>query len=172
MRSRTHGAALARPPRSWCSKPARCSDSGPDRRGRAALGNLERRLALALNPDFNRELTPTDAYILSRVDGKLSAAEVLKLVPQEGGRNGGSLRSPLGLLLTGVVELLEAPPPAEGSTRTVPDAAPPASSAAPIWPTPQGGGGEGGTPRPRSRRRPPEVEREQPSRVSSLGAAR
>ena len=57
---------------------------------RAALGNVDRPLALALNPDFNRELTPTDAYILSRVDGKLSAAEVLKLVPRRRRRRSGA----------------------------------------------------------------------------------
>jgi curved DNA-binding protein CbpA len=111
---------------------------------RAALGNVDRPVALALNPDFNRELTPTDAYILSRVDGKLSAAEVLNLVPKEPDETERSL---LGLLLTGVVELLEAPPPkaaplapdaAPRAAPVAPDAAPLTSPAPGIWATTQG----------------------------------
>jgi len=70
---------------------------------RAALGDTKRPLGLAVNPDFNRELTPTDAYILSRVDGKVTAGEVIQLVPQD---TEEAERSLLGLLLTGVVEFL------------------------------------------------------------------
>jgi tetratricopeptide (TPR) repeat protein len=74
---------------------------------RAGLGDLDRPLGLAVNPDFDRELSPTDAYILSRVDGKISATELVQLVPQA---TEDTERSLLGLVLTGVVEFLEAPP--------------------------------------------------------------
>jgi curved DNA-binding protein CbpA len=72
---------------------------------RAALGDTRRPLGRALNPDFERQLSTSEAYILSRVDGTLCAAEVLQLVPdhEEGER------SLLGMLLTGLVELLEPP---------------------------------------------------------------
>lgn len=71
---------------------------------RLALGDPNRPLGLAVNPDFDRELTPTDAYILSRVDGKVTAAEVIQLVPQDPEQTERSL---LGLLLTGVLEFVE-----------------------------------------------------------------
>ena len=71
---------------------------------RLALGDTKRPLGLAVNPDFDRELTPTDAYILSRVDGKVTAGEVIQLVPQE---TDETERSLLGLLLTGVVEFVQ-----------------------------------------------------------------
>ena len=73
---------------------------------RTALGDTKQALGLAVNPDFDRELTPTDAYILSRVDGKVTAAEVIQLVPQD---TDHTERSLLGLLLTGVVEYVAAP---------------------------------------------------------------
>ena len=92
---------------------------------RAALGNTNRPLGLAVNPDFDRELTPTDAYILSRVDGKVTAAEVIQLVPQE---TEHTERSLLGLLLTGVVEFVEVAvqpgPPAPTAVVLKPEAAP------------------------------------------------
>ena len=93
---------------------------------RAALGNTNRPLGLAVNPDFDRELTPTDAYVLSRVDGKVTAAEVIQLVPQETERTERSL---LGLLLTGVVEFVELKvlpsPPAPPAVVVQPEMAPP-----------------------------------------------
>jgi curved DNA-binding protein CbpA len=92
---------------------------------RAALGNTNRPLGLAVNPDFDRELTPTDAYILSRVDGKVTAAEVIQLVPQD---TEHTERSLLGLLLTGVVEFVEVvarpAPPAPSAIVLQPEAAP------------------------------------------------
>lgn len=102
----------------------------PDQaRLRAVLGDLDRPLGLSVNPDFARKLSPTDRYILSRVDGKLSAAEVLQLVPGEEPE-----RSLLGLLLTGVVELLEpaakaAPPPVRSPSEEAPE--PPPAAPAP-----------------------------------------
>ena len=90
---------------------------------RAALGDLQRPLGLSVNPDFDRELSPTDAYILSRVDGKISAAEVLQLVPGDEPE-----RSLLGLLLTGVVEMLEpaakAAPPVRAPSVEAPEPPP------------------------------------------------
>ena len=92
----------------------------------AALGDTRRPLALAVNPDFDRELSTTDAYLLSRVDGKTSAAEILMVLPQE---PEAAERSLLGLVLTGVVEFQQAP------TRPTPPAreAPPVAAS----PSPQ-----------------------------------
>ncbi len=99
----------------------------------AELGDLSRPIGLSLSPDFDRELSPTDAYILSRVDGKLSAAEVLQLVP---GSADEPERSLLGLLLTGVVEMLTPVPKAAPPARITPletvEAVPPVPAPAPV----------------------------------------
>ena len=92
---------------------------------RGVMGDTKRPLGLAVNPDFDRELTPTDFYILSRVDGKLTAAEVIQLVPQATEQTERSL---LGLLLTGVVEFVEVTAPPVGAApiavRPMPEALP------------------------------------------------
>lgn len=100
---------------------------------RAELGDLGRPVGLSINPDFDRELSPTDAYILSRVDGKLSAAEVLQLVP---GSADEPERSLLGLLLTGVVEMLALAPKAAPPGRAAPFETP---EQAPLAPAPDTG---------------------------------
>jgi curved DNA-binding protein CbpA len=99
---------------------------------RRALGDVDRALGLAVNPDFDRELTPTDAYILSRVDGRLSGREVIQLVPQDVAE---AERALLGLLLTGIVEFLAATRrPAAPSTPpvVVPPLSPDAPPSAPL----------------------------------------
>jgi serine/threonine protein kinase/tetratricopeptide (TPR) repeat protein len=75
---------------------------------RSALGDLDRVLSLSTDPLLRFQkitFTPTDGYVLSRVDGVLSAREVIQVVslPQEEVE-----RSLFGLLCTGVVEYLEA----------------------------------------------------------------
>lgn len=87
---------------------------------RYQLGDLERVLALSSDPllRFQRiTLTPTDAFFLSRIDGMLTAREVLELSPVGAEE---ARRSLFGLLSTGLAEFVV---PAEPS--------PPVAAAAP-----------------------------------------
>jgi tetratricopeptide (TPR) repeat protein len=71
------------------------------------LGDVDRVLGLSSDPllRFQRiALTPTDGYLLSRIDGHLSAREVMQLIPLP---TEEAQRSLFGLLSTGVVEYLE-----------------------------------------------------------------
>jgi tetratricopeptide (TPR) repeat protein len=77
---------------------------------RYALGDLDRVVGLSSDPllRFQRiNLSPTDGYVLSRVDGTLSAREVTQLIPLPVEETQKSL---FGLLSTGVVEFLPLPP--------------------------------------------------------------
>ncbi len=68
-----------------------------------ALGDMKRVLAPASDPRLQRQevtLTPTDGFVLSRIDGTLSAEEMLSLVP---GPREEAVRSLFGLLCTGLV---------------------------------------------------------------------
>ncbi len=79
---------------------------------RFALGDLERPLALTSDPMLRYQrltLTPTDGFLLAQVDGMRPAREVLALMPVDSGE---AQRCLLGLLCTGMVELLEPLPPA------------------------------------------------------------
>ena len=82
---------------------------------REGLGDLEQRLVATAGLAEERTLTLTEGYILSRVDGTLTAREVLQLVPLEPEETERTL---LGLLLTGRLD-----------GRPVPAAAPPAGAA-------------------------------------------
>jgi hypothetical protein len=78
---------------------------------RRSLGDLDRRLALPSDPLLRFQkvtLTPTDGYILSRVDGTTSAREVIQMLsmPED-----DACRSLLGLLSTGLLEFAAAPMP-------------------------------------------------------------
>jgi len=66
---------------------------------RAYLGDLDRRLVVALAPE-ERTLTPSEGYILSRIDGQSSIREVLQVVPFDPDE---TERTVLGLLLGGRV---------------------------------------------------------------------
>ena len=71
------------------------------------LGDVDRVLGLSSDPllRFQRiALTPADGYMLSRIDGGLSAREVMQLIPLPSDE---AQRSLFGLLSTGVVEYLE-----------------------------------------------------------------
>ena len=71
------------------------------------LGDIDRVLGLSSDPllRFQRiALTPADGYMLSRVDGSLSAREVMQLIPLE---PEDAQRCLFGLLSTGVVEYLD-----------------------------------------------------------------
>lgn len=141
---------------------------------RYALGDIDRVLALSTDPLLrfqNVTLTPTDGFMLSRVDGTLSAREITQIAgrpPEE------TLKSLFGLLCTGIVEwtggVKKAKAPAP-STRpagpTVPvtagpvsapsppaQAPPPPPSAAPPVPSPTAASPTAGDPAPP----PPVVE--------------
>jgi hypothetical protein len=76
------------------------------------LGDIDRVLGLSSDPLLrfqNIALTPADGYVLSRVDGSLSAREVMSLIPLE---PEDVQRSLFGLLAAGMVEYLEARRPA------------------------------------------------------------
>jgi curved DNA-binding protein CbpA len=71
---------------------------------RFALGDLDRVLSLASDPllRFQRiALSPTDGFVLSRVDGTLTARQILALAPVAPEE---AQRSLFGLLYTGMVE--------------------------------------------------------------------
>jgi hypothetical protein len=76
---------------------------------RYALGDIDQVVGLSSDPllRFQRiSLSPTDGYVLSRVDGTLSAREVMQLIPLPLPE---TQRSLFGLLSTGVVEYLPVP---------------------------------------------------------------
>ena len=84
---------------------------------RYALGDIDRILGLASDPALrfqNIALTPTDGFVLSRVDGSLSAREVIQATPLEIEE---TQRSLFGLLCTGVVEYLPLPPKPKPAVR-------------------------------------------------------
>jgi hypothetical protein len=109
---------------------------------RYALGDIDRILGLSSDPQLrfqNIILTPTDGYVLSRVDGSLSAREVIQATPLEVEE---TQRSLFGLLCTGVVEFLPLPPKPKPSVRlprprAAAPAAPPPSPEVPAEPTPE-----------------------------------
>ncbi|HKZ32490.1 MAG TPA: hypothetical protein VJ648_09055, partial [Vicinamibacteria bacterium] len=68
---------------------------------RAALGDLDERLVATTALADERTLTLTEGYLLSRIDGLLSARQVLQLVPLDPQETERTL---LGLMLTGRVE--------------------------------------------------------------------
>jgi uncharacterized protein DUF4388/DnaJ-like protein len=96
---------------------------------RYALGDIDRVLAPSTDPLLRFQkvtLSPTDGYVLSRVDGTVTAREVIQLIPLD---QNDTQRSLFGLLCTGIIEYTPevrrpvAPPP----TRPLPprEAAPP-----------------------------------------------
>ena len=107
---------------------------------RYLLGDMDRVLALSNDPLLRFQqlrLSPGDGFVLSRVDGILSAREIegmIPLPPEE------VQRSLLGLLSTGIVEFQEdtrrppeekGTPPAASATAEPPPPPPPAPPAAP-----------------------------------------
>jgi len=92
---------------------------------RYGLGNLDRVLVHSSDPLLRFQqitLSPTDGFLLSRVDGLLSAREVVDLCPPP---REEIQRSLLGLLSTGLIEYL----PAEGERPPVRVASAPSRSA-------------------------------------------
>ncbi len=77
---------------------------------RYALGGIDRVLALSNDPLLRFQkitLSPVDGFLLSRVDGTLSAREVIALAPVAAEE---AERSLFGLLCTGTLEFLPGPP--------------------------------------------------------------
>jgi Protein kinase domain/Domain of unknown function (DUF4388) len=100
---------------------------------RRALGNLDRILTPSTDAFFRFQriaLSPSDGYVLSRVDGTLSAREVLLLIPLAPEETERTL---FGLLCVGLLEYLPAAPKTvrTGGTVSVPRFAPPASEPPP-----------------------------------------
>jgi hypothetical protein len=76
------------------------------------VGSMDRPLALSTHPLLRMQripLTPTDGFLLSRVDGVLSAREVFQLIPLP---HEDVERSLFGLLCTGSLEYVPSAPPA------------------------------------------------------------
>jgi hypothetical protein len=102
---------------------------------RYALGDMDRRLELSPDPLLRFQkitLSPTDGFVLSRVDGTTTARELIQLIPVPPEETQKSLFS---LLSVGIVEYGEkkAKPAKEPKARA---AASPAASAPPSPPTP------------------------------------
>ncbi len=71
---------------------------------RYALGDIDRVLALSSDPLLRFQkltLSPTDGFVLSRIDGVASAREILQMIPLPAEETQKSL---FGLLSTGVIE--------------------------------------------------------------------
>jgi curved DNA-binding protein CbpA len=110
---------------------------------RRALGDTGRMLVLSSDPLLRTQkitLTPTDGFILSRIDGTLSAREVISLIPLPAE---DVERSLFGLLCTGMVDrLADKPvprrPPREAghaaAVRSRPEPTPPAPASGPAPP--------------------------------------
>jgi hypothetical protein len=96
---------------------------------REALADRDRKLVLAADPRLRVHpvaLTPTDGFVLSRIDGTLSAREIVDLLPLPPEEIERSL---LGLLCTGAIAAGPEPSPVP---RRAP--LPPRRSAAPVAP--------------------------------------
>ena len=99
---------------------------------RFALGNIDRILGLSNDPLLRFQkitLTPADGYVLSRIDGTLSARELLQVIPLAPEE---TMRSLFGLLSTGVVEFLPLPPKAPPKPDTRPVGQPAKAVGAPL----------------------------------------
>jgi tetratricopeptide (TPR) repeat protein len=92
---------------------------------REALGDTNRAVARSAEggPAPNTSLSPTDAYVLSRVDGRLTAREIVQLGPLSAEETERSL---LWLLCTGLVRYTSAAPRAAGERPSAPPATAPA----------------------------------------------
>jgi hypothetical protein len=112
---------------------------------RYALGDMDRVLALSADPLLRFQkvtLSPSDGFVLSRVDGTLTARQITLLIPLPAEQTQKSL---FGLLCTGIIEYLATPAkkaraapvkaPLASPTPATP-ASPPAASPPPPPPPP------------------------------------
>jgi tetratricopeptide (TPR) repeat protein len=101
---------------------------------REALGDLERRLVLAEDPRFREHpiaLTPTDGFVLSRIDGAFSARQIVDLMPLSAEETERSL---LVLLCTGAIACAPERRAAQRAPAPPRDPAPPPRAATPAAP--------------------------------------
>jgi tetratricopeptide (TPR) repeat protein len=99
---------------------------------RYALGDIDRILGRSADPFLRFQkitLSPTDGYVLSRIDGTLSCREVLQLSPQSPTE---VQRSLFGLLCTGVIEYLPLPPKRNVAPAPLPAPRPVVTPRAPV----------------------------------------
>jgi Domain of unknown function (DUF4388)/DnaJ domain/Tetratricopeptide repeat len=114
---------------------------------RYALGNIDRVLGLSSDPLLRFQkvtLSPADGFVLSRVDGTMSAREIIQMNTAPADETARSL---YGLLCTGILEYLPVPPkatpkpgarkPAPAPLQSAPPAAVPEESALEPVPAPQ-----------------------------------
>jgi curved DNA-binding protein CbpA len=102
---------------------------------RAALGNPDRVLDLSTDPLLRFQkvtLSPTDGYVLSRVDGVMKARQIVEMIPLPQEEVEKSL---YGLLCTGIIEFVPTAPRATAEARKAAAAAP-AGATAPQPPRP------------------------------------
>jgi hypothetical protein len=102
---------------------------------RYALGDIDRVLALSADPLLRFQkitLSPSDGFVLSRVDGTTSARQITLLIPMPAEQTQKSL---FGLLCTGIIEYL--PGPAK-KARAAPVKAAPGRPPPPPPPPPRG----------------------------------
>jgi DnaJ domain/Domain of unknown function (DUF4388) len=103
---------------------------------RGALGDVDRKLVPGTDPRLRTHplaLTPTDGFVLSRVDGTLTAQELVGLIPLPAEETEKSL---LGLLCTGAVAFAAERPAAPRAAASRPPAATPPPPATPSPGTP------------------------------------
>jgi curved DNA-binding protein CbpA len=101
---------------------------------RAALGNPDRVLDLSTDPLLRFQkvtLSPTDGYVLSRVDGMMKARQIVEMIPLPQEEVEKSL---YGLLCTGIIEFAPMVPKSAPDPRRESGAA---ANAAPPSPRPQ-----------------------------------
>ncbi len=103
---------------------------------RYALGDVDRVLQLSPDPLLRFQkitLSPTDGFVLSRVDGSTTAREIIQMIPLPPEE---TQRSLFGLVCTGIAEFGEkrsrpAPPPRPVAPASPPATAPPPPATAP-----------------------------------------
>jgi DnaJ domain len=103
---------------------------------RYALGDIGRTLTLSNDPLLRFQkltLSPTDGFVLSRVDGTTSAREIIQMIPLPAEETRKSL---FGLLCTGIIEVKEEAKPSERSAparAAAPREAPPPLAPPPVF---------------------------------------
>jgi curved DNA-binding protein CbpA len=122
---------------------------------RYALGDIDRLLELSSDPLLRFQkltLSPTDGFVLSRVDGSTSAREILQMIPLPVEETQKSL---FGLLSTGVIEYREKRKKEPSLSTPAPAAATPPPATRPEPPV-----------APASHPQPPPAPRPEPARAA------
>jgi tetratricopeptide (TPR) repeat protein len=115
---------------------------------RYALGNIDRVLGQSSDPLLRFQkvtLSPADGYVLSRVDGSVSAREIVQMNPASPEE---TMKSLYGLLCTGILEYLTLPPKTPPKPEARKPAAAPRPAATPAVERPAPGAGPVPAPAP------------------------